>query len=314
MTNKSDVKEREQADAREAAASEEGTGPVVLRDESDEIIDNLKQQLDSLQGQLARYRAGETGGSGGGPPRPGTLAAWNADVVRHLASGLQGPAGELTRRLERLIDQVSDPALREELERCRDTASFLFDTFRRISDNHHLLTASLSLERPLVDRDALLRELGEATRAGGRELPVRPRTTLPERVKVAAPSAAGALRILTQAVLAMPAVADDGALCVEVAVTPGQGGRRPALWVCLRGEVDWPEQSPNAPVASLAFKPGRGAAAVVDLLYVEKIVALGGGRLSFHQRDGKVRGVELALPAERLDDADTAPTQSDSTA
>ncbi|MEE8394424.1 MAG: hypothetical protein V3S29_00100, partial [bacterium] len=65
---------------------------LVLRDESDEIIDDLKGQLAGLRGQLAAFK--NAGGDDAGDS--GRLArAWNAGLAPHLATRLQVPAQEL---------------------------------------------------------------------------------------------------------------------------------------------------------------------------------------------------------------------------
>src|SRR3972149_3878398 len=59
---------------------------VELRDESDEIIDTLKRQLASLQGQLDQYRTSASGGSGAAPPaQPDpALVPWHAQLAPRL--------------------------------------------------------------------------------------------------------------------------------------------------------------------------------------------------------------------------------------
>ena len=68
--------------ARGAAQRE---AELVLRDESDEIIDNLKQQLSALQAQVNRYKS-QGGAGGGGGARAG-------DTGRGLGSGRRTLAG-----------------------------------------------------------------------------------------------------------------------------------------------------------------------------------------------------------------------------
>jgi len=81
-------------------------GEVTLRDESDEIVDNLKARLTSLQSQLDAYKnADSRPQAAGGGGNEDLVSAWNAAVTPHLASRLQLPAEELTHRLDRLIEQ-----------------------------------------------------------------------------------------------------------------------------------------------------------------------------------------------------------------
>ncbi|NIP73428.1 MAG: hypothetical protein GWO16_10550, partial [Gammaproteobacteria bacterium] len=70
---------------------------LVLRDESDEIIDNLKQQLSTLQKELERFQGGAD--AAGATERAGL----EAGLAPHIASRLQMPADELSGRLERLL-------------------------------------------------------------------------------------------------------------------------------------------------------------------------------------------------------------------
>ena len=95
---------------------------LVLPDESDQIISDLRSQLQSLQDQLEVYKHEEQpggGGSPGEPPSGGAAGAvpelqWKDDFAPHVVARLQGPAEELPARLERVIAPVEAPALREE--------------------------------------------------------------------------------------------------------------------------------------------------------------------------------------------------------
>jgi hypothetical protein len=80
----------------------------------------------------------------------------------------------------------------------------------------------------------------------------------------------------------------------------GAAASRPGLRVRLLTPKAWERLQDANDVSSIAFRPGATAEAVVDLLYVEKIVELQGGALAFHQRDGQVYGFELRLPATAL--------------
>jgi hypothetical protein len=51
-------------------------------------------------------------------------------------------------------------------------------------------------------------------------------------------------------------------------------------------------------VSGVVFRPGVRAASVVDVLYVEKLIELQGGRLSFHREAGQVLGFEVLWPLE----------------
>ena len=169
-----------QAEKTKQTALAESRPEVVLPDESDRIIAELRSQLHSLQGQLAVYQQdGQKGdpqnppasataaGAGGRPPvAPESGAArksWSDEWAPQVADRLRAPAQDLTARLERVIEQVQDPVLRDELEHCLQTAFYLFATFRHISDNHRLLLESLESTRARISvaalREALQAEL-----------------------------------------------------------------------------------------------------------------------------------------------------------
>jgi hypothetical protein len=272
-------------DKRGRAAS--GTG-VVIRDESDEIIDNLKRQLETLRGQLAKSRS--AAGAGGATGDAAALHDLKSDLAPYLASKLESPAGDLTQRLGRLVEQVSDPELRKELEQCRDTASYLFNTFRRIRDNHRLLTDSLAAEKIELSADAFCRELGESLRAHGHDLPrvegLRPGLKL----KVASGAAAAVVATLAELVTTLfgppvltavdlAPVQDAGAFRLRIAT--------PRPWDGVEGEE----------ITSLALRGGMRAHSVVDLLYVEKIVELQGGAVTYLRENGRVHGLEVTWPS-----------------
>jgi hypothetical protein len=181
----------------------EEQGPVVIRDESDEIIDDLKRQLAALQTELSAFKDSETDGTAGGraaKARKGSRARlvheFNSGFAPHLAQRLQAPAEELTRRLANLIEQVNDPALRKELELARETAFFLSSTFHRIQDNHRLLTESLVAERIELPVAEFFEQVARTVEQGGlpRPGPMQPEAPSPgtaEERMTASPLAAG---------------------------------------------------------------------------------------------------------------------------
>ncbi|MBI3992801.1 MAG: hypothetical protein HY342_05980 [Candidatus Lambdaproteobacteria bacterium] len=287
---------------------QEQADPLELRDESDEIIDTLRRQLASLQHQLDTYRASESGGGAAAPPEPPevTLATWNAELTPRLTRHLQRPAEELTERLGRIIAKVEDPELREELIQCRETAFFLFDTFRRISDNHQVLTDSLSDTVNEVSTADFARLLEHLRGDHATPLAVSRAPAMPARVALRTASTVSILRKLT---LLAETVTESG-LRVDLDFTaaadgdtvppPGAAAGPARLRVRLVTPTAWERLQDANDVASIAFRPGATAEAVVDLLYVQKIVELQGGLLAFHQRGGQVFGFELLLPAAAL--------------
>ncbi len=267
---------------------------VVMRDESDEIIDSLKRQLEGLQQQLADYRAG--GGAAPPPESPGAsqrqalLEEWGAGFTPYLASRLQIPAEDLTQRLARVIDQVSDPDLRRELEHCRDTASLLFSTFRRIQDNHRLLTESLIAEKMDIPADAFCRQVEAALRARGHEAPRIEGTPAGTTLHVAAGAACAVVATLAELVhtlfgppvltrVDLSAAASAGEFRLQIAT--------PRPWQGVEGEE----------VSALVFRSGVRAHSIVDLLYVEKIAELQGAAVRYLRQDGAVHGLEVTWPS-----------------
>ena len=175
---------------------------VVLRDESDEIVDNLKSQLESLQAQLEAYKSAEkqpsAAGGGAAGENEALVASWNQQLTPHLASRLQLPAEELTHRLDRLIEQVGDPELREELERCRELAFFFYETFHKISNNHRLLTESLTAPKMEVDTADFCRVLEYPVPKQSTPFPVHKQSGLPKRIFFASCAAATVMQALAE--------------------------------------------------------------------------------------------------------------------
>jgi hypothetical protein len=271
-----------------------GTG-VVMRDESDEIIDSLKRQLETLQRQLADYRSG---GSGTSPPaappesgqRDALLEEWAAGFTPYLASHLRIPAEDLTLRLGRAIDQVADPALRRELEHCRDTAALLLGTFRRIQDNHRLLTDSLSAEKMDVPADAFCGQVESALRERGFEAPRIAGAGAGGTLRVAAGAACAVVVTLAELVSTLfgpPVLTRVDLSGVESAGVFRLQIATPRPWQGVEGEE----------VAALAFRSGVRAHSIVDLLYVEKIAELQGASVRYLRENGTVHGLEVTWPS-----------------
>lgn len=265
------------------SASGSGSGSVVLRDESDEIIDNLKRQLSELQGHLDEYETED--GPGGGDP---IIHEWESAMAPHLASRLQAPTEELTGRLDRLIDQAEDPGMRDELVKCRDIAFYLFDTFGRISENHKLLTDSLTTPKEVVEIADFIRLLEHS--GGGTPLPLYKSPGLPRRLSIASSPAATVIRSLVELAVTL------SGKNMQLEVAPGSNPEAPSLQIRVVSAEPWGVAPGEEEITVFAMKKQAHAGIVVDLLYVEKIIELQEGSMKFHRRDGEVVGFAVELP------------------
>lgn len=262
-------------------------GQLVMRDESDEIIDGLKRQLQALQEELSAYRAG-----GGAHPEPteALLRAWGEEFPPFLASRLRVPAEDLSERLNRVIAQVGDPGLRRELEKCRDTAALLSGTFRRIQDNHRLLTASLAAEKMELPVEAFCRQIENALRERGHQTPridgLEPGATL----RVAAGAACAVVATLTELVTTLfgPPVLTR----IDLAGAKKAGVFR----LHIATPRPWHEVE-SEEVSELVLREGVQAHSIVDLLYVEKIAELQGATVRYLKEQGAVHGLEVTWPS-----------------
>lgn len=302
MTTKTDP--LQDALRKERAEEKEAAEGVLLRDESDAIIDNLKRQLEALQGELAGYKSAEAGGRGGAPPPPprppvdDDLATWNAALTPHLTRRLQAPAAELTARLERIIEQVDDPDLREELERCRETAFYLFDTFRQISDNHRQLTDSLDDERRVVALADLCRMLEHSRGDAATPLPVAPAVGMPRMLALRSQSLLTISGKLARLAADVRGIGPRGeGLRIELEFHGAPDAPDAELELRMLTKEAWEPLRDTQDVSSVAFRAGATAESVVNLLYVEKIVQLQGGTLAFHVEAGDVHGFTVRVPA-----------------
>lgn len=280
---------------------------VVLRDESDEIIDNLKSQLSSLQSQLDAYKTtgGAPGTAGAGAGGQKLLNSLNATLTPHLASRLQLPAEELTHRLDRLIEQVEEPELREELERCRDLAFFFYETFHKISNNHRLLTESLTAPKAEVEMADFCRLLEHPLSEQGTPVPVHRQPGIPRRMTFASRSAVTVVKALAELAAtlfgkdlqievghASPKASDQAASDSE----PAAGPKVAQLTLRVYTDAGGTEANAGEEISVFAMRRGITANTVVDLLYVEKIIELQGGSFSFDRRGDKVHGFVVHLP------------------
>jgi len=262
---------------------------LVLRDESDEIIDDLKAKLNALQGQLEGLKAG-----GGEPPTPEEqahqemLGHWHAGLTPHLASRLEVPAEELTEKLESLLPRISDPQLRQELEEARDQAFFLYDTFRKINDHHEALTDSLTARPEALSPQQLQHLLEDGGPAG--ILPVELDAGLGSKLWLAGSAVSTIVRALVQL------GQDIGGSNFGVQLSQAQSEEGPALRLSIKGQTPWPGMEDATEVSAFVFRPGVTAETVVDLLYVEKIIEIQGGGLSLHREGHQVTGFEVLLP------------------
>lgn len=267
---------------------------VVIRDEADAIIDNLKSELNALQSQLTHYRD-----AGGGPPDQGrgtgpSARAYDASLTPHIAARMEIPAEELTRRLEQLIGQIDDRQLQEELEQCRDTASFMHDTFRQISEKHQRLTDSLTAPPQEMDAEAFCNHLEESLHERNLMVPLTKGLGLPRRLSLSPQTVITILATLTEL------AADIFSLPSKLIVAGDAGAGESLLLRIECGETREMRRG-EEPLSALVIRSGIRSKSVVELLYVEKIIEMRGGSLKFMERDGKAGGFEVRLPLSSAD-------------
>ena len=299
-------KQAEKTDRRETA------GELVLPDESDRIIADLRTQLHSLQQELSTYRRDEAGsaagapmaasGAGAPPPMasaPGQARSWSDEWAPEIAARLNAPAQDLTQRLERVIAQVQDPALRGELETCLETAFYLFATFRHIADNQSILLSSLEQSHGVIELGDLRDRIQSALAAQG--MSTAPDTTgdwpgalsgVPESIvtvvatvaRIAQELVGRVIRVTLHVEQAQTRSAATDGVCITIA--------------CARANGDMKAMDS---AAQLVFKPGVSAITVVDWLYMEKVVELKGGSLRLYHRGDRAAGFQVRVPLDASD-------------
>ena len=274
---------------------------LVLRDESDEIIDNLKQQLGALQAQLNRYKPSSgAGGSAGGTIRTtDERRALDFGLTPHIASRLQIPAEDLAERLNRLIEQVQDPAVRAELEACRDSAYFLNETFQRIAEQHEALTDSLTADPLVMDSRTFCERLESALHQRSLGVRVEATSPLPAQLRLSPQSAITVL--MTLAELAVGLFGSTERLTVACPrLADAEEGADTYLLLQITGAKAWKDVAEGEAVSAVAIRSGARSRAVVDLLYVEKIIEMRGGSLDFLRRNHRVCGFTVHIPITLL--------------
>lgn len=289
MSTRPDLEQDLQEKQEESAAVEE----VVLRDESDEIIDNLKLKLAALQNRLAQAQQPLS-------PEPQPARDVGFELAPLLAQRLEAPGADLGNRLEKLIGEVRDPQLRAELEKCRETASFLFHTFRRITLNHQMLADTLQAAPEAIETAAFLEQLRETMVQRGRDTPVIGGDGLPSRLKLAAAPLTVILGTLTDLAFDVFGRADRLEIGADASEVEG-GAAHLRVTFDIVSDTPWEGMEDATEVAAIAFRAGVRTHSVVDLLYVEKMISLQGGSLSFYRQEDHVYGFEVVLPVERAD-------------
>lgn len=298
MSTKSPPTDEAQRERTEALPGDE----VMLPDESDAIIANLKNQLHSLQQQLDYPPT-----AGGGPPG---LVGGEASQERildggmtvRIASRLEIPAEELTARLERVIEQIHDPDLKAELIHARETAFFLFDTFRHINASHDQLTQSLTAEIQELDRDDFLGRLEASLHDRNLPVTVEGDASLPG--KIGLPPSSVITILATLARLAVDIFDRPGTARVSCTNWgPPNNSGEGTLELRLSCERSLPKMARDEAVSAAIIRSGVRSRSVVDLLYVEKIIEMRGGQLEFLRKGDEVNGFKVSLPVTVPPDA-----------
>lgn len=278
---------------------------VVLRDESDAIIDTLKRRLESLQRQMARYQGDKAGRAADREAQGGTL---DIKLTPHIASRMEIPAEELGARLQRLIGQIADPELKSELEHCRETAFFLFDTFRRIREKHEDLIGSLTADSLVMKATEFSRRL--ETSLHERRLPVQVSSVSPLPYRLALSPQAVITVLATLADLAVAICGQPSQIAISCPeLDAAVEGEETRLCLQITSNQAWRGIEGQEAISSVAIRSRIRSSAIVDLLYVEKIIEVRGGSLQFFKRQGQVYGFEVFIPItllERDEPAETA--------
>lgn len=276
-----------------------------MRDESDAIIDTLKRRLESLQRQMARYQGDKAGRAADREAQGGTL---DIKLTPHIASRMEIPAEELGARLQRLIGQIADPELKSELEHCRETAFFLFDTFRRIREKHEDLIGSLTADSLVMKATEFSRRL--ETSLHERRLPVQVSSVSPLPYRLALSPQAVITVLATLADLAVAICGQPSQIAISCPeLDAAVEGEETRLCLQITSNQAWRGIEGQEAISSVAIRSRIRSSAIVDLLYVEKIIEVRGGSLQFFKRQGQVYGFEVFIPItllERDEPAETA--------
>lgn len=278
-----------------------------MRDESDAIIDTLKRRLESLQRQMARYQGDKAGRAADREAQGGTL---DIKLTPHIASRMEIPAEELGARLQRLIGQIADPELKSELEHCRETAFFLFDTFRRIREKHEDLIGSLTADSLVMKATEFSRRL--ETSLHDRRLPVQVSSVSPLPYRLALSPQAVITVLATLADLAVAICGQPSQIAISCPeLDAAVEGEETRLCLQITSNQAWRGIEGQEAISSVAIRSRIRSSAIVDLLYVEKIIEVRGGSLQFFKRQGQVYGFEVFIPITLLEKDEPAETAAE---
>ncbi len=246
----------------------------MLKDEADTIIDNLKRQLDALQHQLTtRSQTDSTTTST-------QQQQWRQELTPQVAGRLGENAAVLASRLASVAKNLN-PALREEIVSCQTQAVQLQQSLSGIASRHQVLTDNLSSKESLVSVSAITEKLSVVVKAScSRSIPVRT-ANLPDVLRI---SPACLLTITSALSVFASQIFTE---LTEILLQPAASNKPPALEIILQGLKTTPQKN-TSDVVSAALDQSPPSTNLLDILYVDKILAMRGGSMGFASPANKI--------------------------
>ncbi len=263
------------------AASRQSSQGLMLRDEADAIIDNLKRQLDALQHQLSSQRKSAAASQQKPANTPKTPPFQTTALMPQVVGRLGEGAAELASRLEKTAQEIPDPTLRKEIAGCQIQAGQLHLALNQIPSRHQLLEERLSGEDSIVSVAALAEQLAAAVKAScSRDIPVRT-NNLPDTLSLSP-------ACLFTMVSALSAFASEIFTdLTDILLQPATPAQPPTLEILLQGAQPINQAVPADVIAAVLTRPTTSQV-LVDLLYIEKILDMRNGNMGFSSPPNKI--------------------------
>ena len=256
---------------------------MILRDEADAIIDNLKSQLDALQHQLSTQARGAL------LPKISKeelqQKQWQKSLTPKVAGRLGEQASQLADNLAKVAQTVPDIALQEKIKGCQTQATQLNHALSGIESCYQVLEERLSSKGSLVSVPALAEQLAAVIKASSKnDVPIRT-NNLPETLRL---SPACLLTIISALAVLVQEMFKGLA---EITLQPAHPSTPNTLEIILIGLKP---ASQNKDVLTATLAQATPSKVLLDILYVDKILDMRGGSMGF-TNDAKKIWVRLPL-------------------
>ncbi|MBF0239562.1 MAG: HAMP domain-containing histidine kinase [SAR324 cluster bacterium] len=291
-----------------------------LPDESDQIINDLEQQLAALRRQLSQHEASpktqihKIESSDNSPDQERQMVQLQikreqiaklqeqqvelqhrASLVSHITEKLESPFSTINNNLEQLINRVKDPEVAKALQQCKNLAFSMMKNVQSIHTQSKQLDQNLTPVKKRVEILPFFRALAKSLGERGKTVKLFASPHFAPASDLDQELFQNAIMVLLREFSRM---SQEETIKIIIRQNHNQTYNIPheTLGVALVGDTDWQLPDDEEMQAFLKRAMTSSEEYGLDLLYAKKIIETHRGALAFYRENGKVVGFDISLP------------------